>query len=156
MKIQRFMTAAMLTAAIAGGTYAFLGSPLVPSVQAHLKDHPILEASDHSLKDAHEYLEAAPHDFHGHRAAAIHAIQEARHQISLLVNEEEGKKNTPSQFSAAPVAPERHPRLTKAHHDLEAAEKYLAEMKGDARGHKEKALEWIREANKQIKICMEI
>jgi len=47
--------------------------------------HPRIAAAITSLKDAREYLEAAPHDFGGHKAAAIRATDEAIKQLNFAL-----------------------------------------------------------------------
>jgi hypothetical protein len=45
--------------------------------------HPRLAKAITALKDARAYMEAAPHDFGGHKADAIRATDEAIKQLSL-------------------------------------------------------------------------
>lgn len=47
----------------------------------HREIHEAMEA----LRNAKAHLERAPHDFHGHRADAIHAIDEAQHQLEICM-----------------------------------------------------------------------
>jgi hypothetical protein len=47
--------------------------------------HPRLAAAITALKDARAYLEAAPHDFGGHKAAAIRATDDAIKQLNLAL-----------------------------------------------------------------------
>jgi hypothetical protein len=45
--------------------------------------HPRLSRAIESLRDARAYLAEAPHDFGGHKAAAIRATDEAIRQIEI-------------------------------------------------------------------------
>ena len=47
--------------------------------------HPRIAAAITALKDARAYMEAAPHDFGGHKAAAIKASDEAIRQLNLAL-----------------------------------------------------------------------
>jgi chromosome segregation ATPase len=149
-KIKEAVAAVVLATAVAGGTYAFFASPLVPTAQAHLRDHPRLEGAYSSLKEAKEYLESAPSDFRGHKAEAIHAINEAMHQISICVEEVEERK--PS-IDAAPEG--THEKLRIAREHLKEGREYLNESKIDFHGHKGEAIRAIDEAIHQINVCLE-
>jgi hypothetical protein len=48
--------------------------------------HPHLRAALGELRDAKKELKQADHDFQGHRAAAIKAIDEAIKQIEICIN----------------------------------------------------------------------
>jgi acetyl esterase/lipase len=47
--------------------------------------HPRLAAAITALRDAREYLQSAPHDFGGHKAAAIRATDEAIRQLNFAL-----------------------------------------------------------------------
>lgn len=47
--------------------------------------HPQIEDAINSLHHAKEHLEHASHDFGGHRVEAIHAIDEAIHQLEICL-----------------------------------------------------------------------
>jgi hypothetical protein len=47
--------------------------------------HPRLAAAITALRDAREYLQAAPHDFGGHKQAAIRATDEAIRQLNFAL-----------------------------------------------------------------------
>ncbi len=55
------------------------------SAQNERAMHPRLVAAINALKDARSYLEAAPHDFGGHKADAIRASNEAIRQLDLAL-----------------------------------------------------------------------
>ena len=47
--------------------------------------HPRIAAAIAALKDARAYMSEAPHDFGGHKAAAIRASDEAIRQLNLAL-----------------------------------------------------------------------
>ena len=47
--------------------------------------HPRIAAAITALRDAREYLAAAPHDFGGHKAAAMRATDDAIRQLNLAL-----------------------------------------------------------------------
>jgi hypothetical protein len=47
--------------------------------------HPRLAKAIGSLKDAVEYMRAAPHDFGGHKEDAIRACEEAERQLRFAL-----------------------------------------------------------------------
>ena len=47
--------------------------------------HPRIAAAIEALRDARNYLESAPHDFGGHKAAAIRATDDAIRQLRLAL-----------------------------------------------------------------------
>jgi hypothetical protein len=55
------------------------------AAQSERAMHPRIAAAIASLKDVRAYLEAAPHDFGGHKAAAMRATDEAIRQLNLAL-----------------------------------------------------------------------
>jgi hypothetical protein len=49
------------------------------------KEHPRIAKAIHEMEDALAYMEAAPHDFGGHKAAAMKATREAVEQLRLAL-----------------------------------------------------------------------
>ena len=47
--------------------------------------HPRIAKAIEALKDARAYMEAAPHDFGGHKAEAIRATDDAIKQLNLAL-----------------------------------------------------------------------
>jgi hypothetical protein len=47
--------------------------------------HPRIAAAITALRDAREYMQAAPHDFGGHKAEAIRATDEAIKQLNFAL-----------------------------------------------------------------------
>jgi hypothetical protein len=59
---------------------------LVMSVGAPAEGrHPEIHAAIESLRNAKAHLEAAAHDYQGHRVDAIKAIDEAIHQLDICM-----------------------------------------------------------------------
>jgi hypothetical protein len=56
-------------------------TPTSPAFQRH----PEIRAALDALHNAKEHLNHAAHDFHGHRAEAIRAIDEAQHQLEICL-----------------------------------------------------------------------
>ncbi|HET6251516.1 MAG TPA: hypothetical protein VFE47_27775 [Tepidisphaeraceae bacterium] len=149
-KVKTALAAVVLAGSIAGGTYAFFGSPLVPTAQAKWHDHPKLEAAYNSIKDAKDYLESSPSDFHGHKKSAIEAINVAMHHLRLCAEEEA----LPSADTEnAPFA--EHPRLHTAREHLKVARDFLHDSHENFHGHKEEAVKALDVAIREIDKCLE-
>jgi hypothetical protein len=56
------------------------------SAQNERAMHPRIAAAINAIKDARAYMEAAPHDFGGHKAEAIRASNEAIRQLDLALH----------------------------------------------------------------------
>ena len=50
------------------------------------REHPRIVKAVHELEDAIKYMEAAPHDFGGHKASAIAASREAVRQLREAIH----------------------------------------------------------------------
>lgn len=58
-----------------------------PSIRASKAEpHPEIMAAIHSLESAKAHLQAAAHDYHGHRKDAIAAIDAALHQLHVCMD----------------------------------------------------------------------
>ena len=122
---------------------------LTPVAEARFRDHPKLESAHDSLKEAKEYLEAASHNFHGHREAAVRAIDAAMHQVRLCAEEPERRD------SIGPRALADHPKLRRAKEQVKEARDYLFEAKHDFHGHKSEAIKALDAAIHHINVCLE-
>lgn len=63
-------------------------SPTKRDLQEHhkqYKHHPHLHHAVHELRHAHKHLKDAKHDFGGHREAALRDVNQAIHQIEILL-----------------------------------------------------------------------
>ena len=58
---------------------------LAENVQQEKAAHPRIAKAIAQIEDAIQYMEAAPHDFGGHRAEAIQACHEAEKQLHLAL-----------------------------------------------------------------------
>ena len=58
---------------------------LTLSAQNERAMHPRIVAAINALKDARAYMQAAPHDFGGHKAEAIRASNEAIRQLEFAL-----------------------------------------------------------------------
>lgn len=63
------------------GIVLTLGTSLY--AQREREFHPRLVAAIAAIRDAKAYMVEAPHDFGGHRAAAVHACDEAIRQLDM-------------------------------------------------------------------------
>jgi hypothetical protein len=73
-----------LVSGIAIGALLMAGA-WTASAQNERAMHPRIAAAIAALKDAKEYMLAAPHDFGGHREAAIRASDAAIRQLDLAL-----------------------------------------------------------------------
>ena len=80
----KFLTGVALGAALCGGAWTL-------SAQNERAMHPRIEKAIESLKDARAYMQAAPHDFGGHKAEAIRASDEAIRQLNFALAYRAGK-----------------------------------------------------------------
>ena len=65
------------------------------SAQTERAMHPRIAAAIDALRDARAYMESAPHNFGGHKGAAIQASSEAIRQLNLALSyraEKDGKR----------------------------------------------------------------
>jgi hypothetical protein len=60
--------------------YAIAETPREEAVE-----HPRIAAAIHEMEDAIAYMDAAPHDFGGHKAKAIEATRHAVEQLKLAL-----------------------------------------------------------------------
>ena len=61
----------------AAGPAGAAEAPKAPGLGAEARRHPRIARAIRDLEDAIRYMEAAPHDFGGHRAAALSASRAA-------------------------------------------------------------------------------
>src|SRR5579863_1110933 len=74
----RFLSGLVLGGLLCGGAWTL-------SAQNERAMHPRIATAIAALKDARAYLEAAPHDFGGHKADAIRATDVAIRQLNLAL-----------------------------------------------------------------------
>ncbi len=73
------------TAGLGLGVLLSLGA-FTLSAQNERAMHPRIAAAIESLKDARAYLQAAPHDFGGHKAAAIRSTNDAIRDLTQALH----------------------------------------------------------------------
>jgi len=74
----KFLLGLVLGGLLCGGAWT-------PSAQNERALHPRIATAIAALRDARACLEAAPHDFGGHKADAIRAIDNAIRQLNLAL-----------------------------------------------------------------------
>jgi hypothetical protein len=74
----KFISGVVLGAVLSLGAWTL-------SAQNERAMHPRIAAAIQSLKDARTYLAEAPHDFGGHKAAAIQATDNAIKQLNFAL-----------------------------------------------------------------------
>jgi hypothetical protein len=124
-----------LTTAFAGLVLTSLGAP-----RARAEEHPHLHAALYEMRQAHTQLKEARHDFGGHRAKALEALDDAIQQIdrALKAVGDNTKGHEPNKEVYREYANFPHIR-----HALVEAKEARAELKDaahDYKGHREKAV----------------
>ena len=80
----RFISGLVLGAFLSAGA-------LTLSAQNERAMHPRIAAAIESLKEAHAYMAAAPHDFGGHKAAAMSASENAIRELNQALKYRAGQ-----------------------------------------------------------------
>jgi hypothetical protein len=81
--MKSLMLSALAIATLLPGT---LASVRADERREEWRDHPRIVKAVHELEDAVKYMDAAPNDFGGHKAAAIAASREAIRQLRAAIN----------------------------------------------------------------------
>lgn len=74
----KFVSGLVLGAVLCGGAWTL-------SAQNERALHPRIAKAIEALRDAKAYMQAAPHDFGGHRVEAIRASDEAIRQLNFAL-----------------------------------------------------------------------
>jgi len=74
----KFVSGIVLGAVLSAGLFTL-------AAQNERAMHPRIAAAITALRDARAYMQAAPHDFGGHKAAAIRATDDAIRQLNLAL-----------------------------------------------------------------------
>jgi hypothetical protein len=74
----KFVSGLVLGGLLCGGAWTL-------SAQNEKAMHPRIAKAIDALKDARAYMQAAPHDFGGHKADALRASDEAIRQLNLAL-----------------------------------------------------------------------
>jgi hypothetical protein len=81
--MKTLLLSALAIASLLPGT---LGVARAEDRREEWREHPRIVKAVHELEDAIQYMEAAPHDFGGHKAAALAASREAVRQLRAAIN----------------------------------------------------------------------
>jgi len=76
--MKRFVSGLLLGIILSAGAVTLVG-------QNERALHPRIARAIAELKDARAYMEAAPHDFGGHKADALRACDEAIRQLNMAL-----------------------------------------------------------------------
>jgi len=74
----KFLSGLVLGAVLCGGAWTL-------SAQNERALHPRIAKAIEALRDAKAYMQAAPHDFGGHRVEAIRASEDAIRQLNFAL-----------------------------------------------------------------------
>ena len=74
----KFISGIVLGVLLTFGTVTLFGQP-------EREMHPRIARAIEALRDARAYMQEAPHDFGGHKAAAIRACDDAIRQLNLAL-----------------------------------------------------------------------
>lgn len=89
IKVVSWFVAAILVVALAFSVAAPTGKAVPPPAPAAaspaVPEHPEIHDAIAALRRAKEHLEHAKHDFGGHRAEAIGAVDSAIHQLEICL-----------------------------------------------------------------------
>ena len=79
--MKKLVLSAVLLSFCAAPMTPLLAQPQHRAVREEMVDHPRIAAAITNLEDAIAYMESAPHNFGGHKAAAIAASRNAIKQL---------------------------------------------------------------------------
>jgi hypothetical protein len=81
--MKRTLTRIALAVSLCG---SFIATPVfAEGVREEAAEHPRIAKAIHELEDAIHYMEAAPHDFGGHKGEALEASRKAVEQLRLAL-----------------------------------------------------------------------
>ncbi|HEV3440879.1 MAG TPA: hypothetical protein VG122_26225 [Gemmata sp.] len=116
--------------------------------------HPHMHHALYELAETRKELKEANHDFGGHREKALKAVDEAIIQMEKAL-EGAGDKYVARVVEAEVYKKyEFHPHLHHALHELREAHHELKEAKHDFGGHREKTIEKVDHAIKQLELAL--
>jgi hypothetical protein len=116
--------------------------------------HPHLHHAIYEMREAERELREAKHDFGGHRAKALKALEAAVHQTEKALEAVGAPYKT---FKPGKIygSYKNHPHLRHALVEMREAERELREAKHDFKGHRERALKDLEHAVAQTKLCID-
>jgi hypothetical protein len=164
MKAIRVRGLSLALPALLLGGLALLSSAPRPAAAADDKEwvrHPLHKALT-ELREARQEMEKAPHDFGGHKEAALKATDNAIKHLERLLGwvKEHRKEEAKQEFKdekREEKKGEKHPRIHAAIHELRKAHKYVKESElefGDNK-QKEEALKSIDHAIGQLEKALD-
>jgi hypothetical protein len=129
------------------------------------EQHPQIHHAIKALEAAKAYMEAAPHDFCGHRVTALAESNLALNELGLAIicdkrRERSGGSaiempDTSPIHSSASRAADRHPLIRQAISALEAAKRDLQSADHDYCGHRVDALDAVNRALPQLRLALD-
>jgi len=66
---------------------------LALAVAVHAQDDPEMNAAESDLKSAKSHLQAAPHDYDGHRKQAVQSVDQALNHVHAGLNANQKKEH---------------------------------------------------------------
>jgi L-lactate utilization protein LutB len=136
------------------GCFAIV-SLLTPSARgAEGPKYPHMQHAVYELAETQKELKEAAHDFGGHREKALKAVDEAVGQMEKALEAAGDKYVAKAPEKEVYKGYEFHPHIHHAIHELREAHKELKEAKHDFGGHREKAVEKVDHAIKQLEIAL--
>jgi hypothetical protein len=138
---------------------------LPPTVYGVAEQHPTIHHAIRALEAAKAYIEAASHDFCGHRVTALAESNLALNELGLAIICDKRRDRSASpgiempggssiRYSAGPRS-ERHPLIRQAISALEAAKRDLHSASHEYCGHRVEALEAVNRALTQLKLALD-
>jgi tetratricopeptide (TPR) repeat protein len=116
--------------------------------------YPHMHHALYELAESRKELKEAAHDFGGHREKALKDVDEAIVQMEKAL-EAAGDKYVPRPPEKDVYKKyEFHPHIHHALHELAEARKELKEAGHDFGGHREKSLEKVDHAIKQLELAL--
>src|SRR5215831_8092586 len=128
-----------------------------------VEKHPVIHRAIRALEAAKVYMESAPHDFCGHRVAALTESNLALNELGLAVICDKRKdkstgsislQTSPLDNASAGYATERHPLIRQAIDALQAARHDLNSASHHYCGHRIEALEAVNRALTQLRLAL--
>ena len=122
--------------------------------------HPAIHAAIDALEQAKADMNAAAHDFCGHKVEAIEATDRALDQLrkalefdkaEVMPTDLDRSKATTTKASYAPFA---HPKIKAAINALQRAKSDMENAKNDFGGHKAEAIEATNKAIEQLGLAL--
>jgi hypothetical protein len=136
------------------GCFAIVGLVIPTARGAEGPKHPYMHHALYELAETRKELKEAAHDFGGHREKALKAVDEAIVQMEKALEAAGDKYVAKVPDKEVYKGYEFHPHLHHALHELAEAHKELKEAKHDFGGHREKALEKVDHARKQLELAL--